>query len=129
MPDRTDGIETLLQQALAPVDPPAALEVQLEDAFGTLMEAAVEELEAWELISMRDPRNWVRPAGAVVVGSGAAVGLVLVRTRRKRHKRRAQSRNPLDLVRRTVRDLGVEAGRLLAEPVSRRVSRLPLRRS
>lgn len=129
MPGRTDGIETLLQQALAPVDPPAALEVQLEDAFGTLMEAAVEELEAWELISMRDPRNWVRPAGAVVVGSGAAVGLVLVRTRRKRHKRRAQSRNPLDLVRRTVRDLGVEAGRLLAEPVSRRVSRLPLRRS
>ena len=45
--------------------------------------------------AIKDPRNWPRaaigPAAAVVVGSGAAVGLVVLRTQRKRHKRRAQS--------------------------------------
>ena len=32
---------------------------------------AADELEAWELSAMRDPRNWVRPAAAVVAGSAA----------------------------------------------------------
>ena len=52
---------------------------------------AAEELEAWELSAMRDPRNWVRPVAAAAVGSGAAVGLVLVRTQRRRHKRRREA--------------------------------------
>ena len=38
---------------------------------------------------MRDPRNWARPAAAVVVGSVAAGGLVLVRARQQQKKRQA----------------------------------------
>ncbi|MBA2643968.1 MAG: hypothetical protein H0U80_00820 [Solirubrobacterales bacterium] len=116
----SDGIEARLAQALAPVDPPQELAQQLETAFGSLVEAAAEELEGWELSAMGDPRNWARPAGAVVVGSAAAAGLVLVRTRRARHRRRAQSRNGLELVGRTVRDLGHEVGRVVTETARRR---------
>ena len=59
----------------------------------TIVELAADELESWELEAIKDPRNWPRaaigPATAIVVGSGAAVGLVVLRTQRKRHKRRA----------------------------------------
>jgi hypothetical protein len=34
---------------------------------------------------MRDPRNWARPAAAVVIGGTAAAGLVLLRARRRAH--------------------------------------------
>src|ERR1044071_5194852 len=89
--------EVRLRQALAPVDPPADLEPRLETTLGSLVELAADELEAWELRAMKDPRNWPRtvlgPAAAVVIGTGAAAGLVLLRTRRRRHKRRAQARN------------------------------------
>jgi hypothetical protein len=61
---------------------------------------------------MRDPRNWARPVAAVAIGSGAAVGLVLVRTQRRRHKRRKESHGAIDLVGRTFRDLGREARRV-----------------
>jgi hypothetical protein len=115
-----DGIETLLREALTPVEPPRELEQQLELAFGSLVEAAADEWEAWERSAMGDPRNWGRPVGAVVVGSAAAAGLVLVRTRRARHRRRAQSRNALDLLTRTVHDLGQEARRVVSETVKRR---------
>jgi len=88
-------VETLLRQALAPIDPPAELEARVEQTLTSLVEMAADELEAWELSAMKDPRNWPRqavgPAAAVVVGSAAAVGLVAVRTRGKRHKRRALS--------------------------------------
>src|SRR5688500_17593963 len=93
--------EARLRQALAPVDPPADLEPRLESALGSLVEMAADELDAWELSSMKDPRNWargaLRPAAAVIVGTGAAAGLVLLRTRGKRHRRRAAARNPIDL--------------------------------
>jgi hypothetical protein len=49
----------------------------------------------------------------VVIGSGAAVGLVLVRTQRKRHGRRRDAANRLDLVGRTLRDLTREAKRVV----------------
>ena len=66
--------------------------------------------------AMRDPRNWpgqaVRPAAAIVVGSAAAVGLVAVRTQRKRHKRRAASANVFELAERTLRDVAAEARRI-----------------
>ncbi len=104
--------ETLLKRALSPVEPPKELEVRLEGTLGSLVGMAAEELEAWELSAMRDPRNWVRPVAAAAVGSGAAVGLVLIRTQRRRHKRRRESRNSLDLVERTLRDLAREARRV-----------------
>jgi hypothetical protein len=110
------SFEGLLRQALTPVNPPADLEVRLEQTLGSIVEAAAEELDSWELSTMHDPRNWVRPAAAVVVGGAAAAGLVIIRTQRKRHKRKAQSANMLELAERTLRDLGHEARRLLDDP-------------
>jgi hypothetical protein len=116
-------VETLLRQALAPVDPPIELEERLERTLGSLVELAADELEAWELSAMRDPRNWprqaLRPAAAVVVGSAAAVGLVAVRTQRKRHRRRALSSSVFELAERTVRDVATEAKRLADEAPGR----------
>ena len=109
------NIEARLRRALAPVEPPEELAMRLEGTLGSLVELAADELEAWELSSIRDPRNWLRPAAAVVVGSGAAVGLVVLRTRRKRHKRRAQAHGALDLAERTLRDLGREALRVFED--------------
>ncbi len=104
--------ESTLRRALSPVEPPKELEARLETTLGSLVDMAAEELEAWELIAMRDPRNWVRPAAAAAIGSGAAVGLVLVRTQRRRHKRRKESDSAVDLLGRTMRDLAREARRV-----------------
>jgi hypothetical protein len=104
--------ETLLKRALSPVEPPKELEARLEGTLGSLVGMAADELEAWELSAMRDPRNWVRPVAAAAVGSGAAVGLVLVRTQRRRHKRRRESHSSIDLLGRTLRDLAREARRV-----------------
>jgi hypothetical protein len=105
-------IESLLKRALSPVEPSKELEARLEGTLGSLVDMATEELEAWELSAMRDPRNWVRPVAAAAVGSSAAVGLVLVRTQRRRHKRRKESDNGVDLLARTLRDLAREARRV-----------------
>ena len=90
-----EDIEARLRAALAPIDPPTHLQQRLETTLDSIVELAAEELEAWELEAIKDPRNWPRaavgPAAAVVVGGGAAVGLVVLRTQRKRHKRRAAS--------------------------------------
>ena len=107
--------ELRLQQALRPVDPPEDLTVRLETTFQALSDLAAEELEGWELKSMRDPRNWIPTVTAAGVGAGAAVGLVLVRTQRKRHKRRDAAGNVFELVEHTVRDLAKEAGRVIDE--------------
>lgn len=116
-------VEALLRQALAPIEPPVELEARLEETLGSLVEAAADELEAWELSSMKDPRNWpgqtVRPAAAVVVGGAAAVGLVAIRTRRRRHKRRAASGNLIELAERTLRDIAGEARRIADESTRR----------
>ena len=116
MTDRVADFETLLRQALVPIEPPAELEERLEQTLGSLVGMAADELESWELSAVKDPKNWIRlarPAAAVVIGSGAAVGLVLVRTQRKRHGRRREASNRLDLVGRTVRDLSREARRVV----------------
>jgi hypothetical protein len=114
-----EDIEARLRAALAPVDPPAHLQERLETTLDTLVELAAEELEAWELGAMKDPRNWPRaalgPAAALVVGSGAAAGLVVLRTQRRRHRRRAQSRNPRDLAVRTMRDAVREARKVFED--------------
>ena len=73
-------------------------------------------LPSWELTTLSDPKNWARlgrPAAAAVVGSAAAVGLIVLRTQRSRHRRRAQSSNVAELAFRTLRDGGREARRLL----------------
>jgi len=112
----TWDFEARLREALAPVDPPADLEPRLEMTLGSLVEMAADELDAWELRAIKDPRNWPRtvlgPAAAVVVGTGAAAGLVILRTRSRRHKRRAQARGALDLAQRTLRDAAREAMRV-----------------
>ena len=112
MSDQFADIETLLKRALSPVEPPKELELRLEATLGSLVDMAAEELEAWELGAMRDPRNWVRPVAAAAVGSTAAIGLVLVRTQRRRHKRRKEADSAFDLLGRTMRDLAREARRV-----------------
>ncbi len=83
MSESAASLEGLLRRALAPVEPPADLAARLEDTLTSITELAVEELEGWELSTMRDPRNWVRPAAALVVGAGAGLGLVLLRARHR----------------------------------------------
>jgi hypothetical protein len=115
----SSDIEAQLRRAMAPVQPPVELELRLETTLGELVELAADELEGWELAAIKDPRNWpraaLRPAAAVVVGSGAAVGLVLLRTRRRRHKRRNQAHGALDLAERTLRDAAREALRVFED--------------
>ena len=108
----SENIESLLKLALSPVEPPKELEARMEGTLGSLVDMAAEELEAWELSAMRDPRNWVRPVAAAAIGSTAAVGLVLVRTQRRRHKRRKEAHSAVDLVGRTLRDFAREARRV-----------------
>ena len=105
--------EALLRQALAPVDPPADMVHRLELTLINLTELAQEELESWELSAMRDPRNWVRPAAAAVVGAGAGTALVVLRVRGRHRARKQQSRNLFDLAERTLHDVADEARRIL----------------
>ena len=78
MNEALPNFELRLREALAPVEPPADLVERVEGALEAITELAAGELEAWELSAMRDPRNWARPAAAVVAGSaaGAAAGKV-----------------------------------------------------
>jgi hypothetical protein len=105
--------EALLREALSPVDPPADLAERMEATLVGLTELAQEELEAWELSAMRDPRNWVRPAAAAVVGVTAGSALVALRVRARHRARKQQSRNLFDLAERTMRDVAEEARRIL----------------
>lgn len=109
----TADFEALLRRALAPVEPPADLVQRLESTLVSLTELASGELEAWELSAMRDPRNWMRPAAAAVVGASAGSALVVLRMRSGQRGRRTQSRNLRDLAGRTLQDFADEARRLL----------------
>jgi hypothetical protein len=117
-------IEARLKAALAPIEPPEELALRMESRLGSLVELAADELEAWELSAMRDPRNWpraaLRPAAAVIVATGAGAGLVVLRTRSRRHKRRAQSHSALDLAERTLRDVAREALRVFEDAAPKR---------
>ncbi|MGO9955283.1 MAG: hypothetical protein ACLP50_04795 [Solirubrobacteraceae bacterium] len=107
--------ESLLREALSPVEPPADLAARMESALVNLTELAQEELESWELSTMRDPRNWVRPAAAVVIGAGAGTALVVLRVRLRHRARKQQSSGLLDLAERTISDIAEEARRLLPD--------------
>jgi hypothetical protein len=104
-------IEHLLREALAPVEPPEDLALRLESTLRSITELAAEELQEWELSAMRDPRNWVRPAAAVVAGGAAGTALVLLRARRRAHAEVSHG-GGLDgarqAVERTLRDVGRE---------------------
>jgi len=105
--------EALLREALTPVDPPAYLVARLEVTLISLTELAQDELDAWELSAMRDPRNWVRPAAAAVVGVTAGTALVVLRVRGRHRTRKQQSSSLIDLAERTMHDVADEARRIL----------------
>jgi hypothetical protein len=111
----TTDFEALLREALAPVEPPEDLAARMELTLVNLTELAQEELDSWELSSMRDPRNWGRPAAAVVVGATAGTALVVLRVRGRHRSRRQQSANLFQLAERTVHDFAEEARRVLSD--------------
>jgi hypothetical protein len=80
-------LERLLRSALVPVEPSGALSDRLEARLSELTDAAAEELADWELSAMRDPRNWARPATALVVGGLAGGALAVVRARQRQRRR------------------------------------------
>jgi hypothetical protein len=107
--------ESLLREALSPIDPPADLVQRLEHTLVSLTELAQDELDSWELSAMRDPRNWARPAAAAVVGVSAGTALVALRVRARHRARRQQSDSLLELAGRTIRDVADEARRILPD--------------
>ena len=110
MSDAAD-FELLLRRALTPVDPPADMPERIEATLVNLTEMAADELEAWELSAMRDPRNWARPAAAIVVGTTAGAALVVLRARQRR--RRARPHGVLDAAEQALKDVYGEARRFL----------------
>lgn len=107
----TADFEGLLRQALAPVEPPEHLATRLEQGLQSITEMAAEELDALELSAMRDPRNWARPAAAVVLGTGAGAALVLLRARRRTAEAHGIA-GASDAARRTLRDIELQTRRL-----------------
>ena len=121
MTEAIPSFEGLLHKALSPVEPPEDLGRRLEGALTSLAEIAVEELEAWELSAMRDPRNWVRPAAALVAGGAAGTALVLLRARHRAQASAGTSSRARwaifdrSAAERALGDLGRETRRLFGE--------------
>ena len=122
MSEAISNFESLLREALAPVEPPEGLVERLELTLTSITEMAADELEAWELSAMRDPRNWVRPAAALVVGGAAGTALVVLRARRRSQgsqRGASGARGPAALVdlersaERALRDLAQQTRKLL----------------
>jgi hypothetical protein len=105
-----ERLERLLRSALVPVEPPEALSDRLERTLSGLTEAAAEELADLDAAAMRDPRNWARPAAAVVVGTVAGGALVVVRARQRQRKRQASGLRALE---RSVREVAEDLERRL----------------
>ena len=89
-------VESLLADALRPIEPPDRLSTRLEEGFAAVTSAAAAELSDWaeeleesELKALREPRNWVRPVVAVSAGGVATGALVLLELRR-RGKRKSE---------------------------------------
>ena len=97
MTEATD-FESLLRRALTPIEPPTDLADRLEVRLERMTDAAVDELESWEIEAIADPRNWARLAKAgtvVAAGAAAGTGLILLRARHK-----AKQKNPVGRLRR-----------------------------
>jgi hypothetical protein len=120
MSEAAPNFESLLREALAPVEPPADLVERVEGTLTSITEMAADELEAWELSAMRDPRNWARPAAALVIGGTAGAALVVLRARRRAHAAPGGVEGVRDTAERTLRDIGRETRRLLGDRWSRR---------
>lgn len=86
-------LEVMLHRALRPVDPPENLSLRLEQTLLSIADLAEQELDAWELSAMRDPKNWIpgvtRPVAAVAIGgvAGAALVVLQARARLRAHNR------------------------------------------
>jgi hypothetical protein len=86
-------LEAMLHRALRPVDPPENLSLRLEQTLLSIADLAEQELDAWELSAMRDPKNWIpgvtRPVAAVAIGgvAGAALVVLQARARLRAHNR------------------------------------------
>jgi hypothetical protein len=115
MSEALPNFEVLLREALAPVEPPEALAERVESTLMSITEMAADELEAWELSAMRDPRNWARPAAAVVAGSAAGAALVLLRARRRTKVASPTLGEVRETAERTVAELSREVRRLLGD--------------
>lgn len=113
MSETFGDFEDLLKRALTPVDPPADLAMRFEATLTELTELAQDELETWELGAMRDPRNWVRPVAAGVIGTTAGAALVLLRVRQQHRRRAAKASGPIDLAERTLHAVADETRRIL----------------
>jgi hypothetical protein len=90
-------VESLLADALAPIEPPERLSGRIEDTLAAITQAAAQDLSAWaeelseeELRALRDPRNWVRPVIAVGAG-GVATGALVVLELRRRSRQKGES--------------------------------------
>lgn len=111
----TVNMEALLREALAPVEPPAALASRLEETLANLAASAQDELDAWELSAMRDPRNWARPVAAAVITATAGSALVALRVRSRHRARVRDSSNLREFAERTLQDIAEEARRILPD--------------
>ncbi|CAB4877510.1 unannotated protein [freshwater metagenome] len=108
-----DGdFEGLLWRAFAPVDPPERLTLQFEETLEALTAAAADDLEAWELTSLHDPRTWIAPAAALAIGTTAAAGLALMQLRRSRGRRASGDADPVRFA--------ADAARTIADEIARR---------
>jgi hypothetical protein len=115
MSEAAPNFETLLREALAPVEPPEDLIARVEVTLTSITEMAAEELHEWELSAMRDPRNWARPATAIVVGTTAGAALVILRARRRAKDPPGALAGARAGAERAVADLRRETRRLLGE--------------
>lgn len=83
-------IEAMLKNALQPVEPPEQMVKKLEQRLSVVADQANRDLASWreelsesELRSLRDPRNWVRPAAAGAASVAAGAALVVLGLRRR----------------------------------------------
>ena len=101
-------VEALLRSALVPVEPSERMTDRLERSLSEITDMAADELADWELGAMRDPRNWGRTAGALVIGGAAAGALVLVRARQQSRRRES---DPVRALERSVRQVASDIQR------------------